>query len=349
MENKTDIPKEVMVVEEGEVVNEIIKSSDEINDSDVIEKPEIKKVLTYTPNYRAKLQDIQINKNYNIEETLKHDFDHIKQFYFKWIPEEGETTFDLNKNINIIDFNFNAIRGKDSYNRTYTVSMCIIDNYGNIYETIFNNYDGWNKDPRFKFDSIILKNKEQEILSDQVIDFIIDNNIIRKKNLSSDEIKKIQEIAGMGQEQTIKYVINRPQEIIEVKYDKNDILKDLLLSFPGCDPWDKSKELIEKYTTRISILLSSLDHDEDLFDELVYEKNNIKKMISRNIDIDDDDIQQLIENKKKILNRINNKINEIMDRSEDKNDEIEKLKVLLCKLENIPQKKMTTEFISTIE
>lgn len=309
-------------------------------------------VLTYTPGYGYELKDIKINKVYNIEyindcyedETTK---DYINfhsnskenlKFMIKWTPEEGETHIDINKNITIIDY----LLVKDNCGENQR--MYILDNYGNKYSSHAGG-NGYGEESYSNFYENILLQKDMNVLSDQVIDYIKQNNLIYK--LNSEQIKEIQKLADMGKEKTIKYVMEYPQSIIEVAYDKNNIIKELNIAFPTCDPWEKAKELFNKYSSMVNALTEEYEKDTELMTYFIGEKNNIEKLIRRNKDIDDKDIKELIEIKSSRLKGFESQIEGLLESNEVKKNKINKLNLLLCKLDptNIPEKILTTEFI----
>lgn len=306
-------------------------------------------LLTYTPGYGAELDNIQLNKIYSFDsiKVLKNKscqiWNNRELFYpvnnsikFKWIPKEEETQFDLDKNITIIDCMIDFDNKKTK----------IIDNYGNIH--ISGKTDGLSRESCIAFDSSILLNKtDKEILSDQVIDYIKQNNLICLPAINTEHIKQIQNIAGMEREKTIKYVMEYPQRVVEVEYDINDIIKELVIAFPGCDPWEKAKELFEKYTDMVDTLTEEYKNDKETLGHLIHEKNNIYKMIMRNKDIDDDDLKELIAIKTSKMESAESQIEEILERNKERRDKINKLNLLLCKLDatSIPEKTLTTEFI----
>lgn len=327
-------------------------------------------VLTYTPGYGSELQDIEINKIYEIE-INKCCMDKINNFNYpfhfnkkgngmklvcynkesmlhkiiiKWTPRASETHIEINKNVTIIDSllinrNTGSIDG-----------MYMLDNYGNKYIGKYNAnnniyHSGQNINNCILFESDILLQKDDEMLSDQVIDYIKQNNLIYI--LDSVQLKQIQKLAGMGREKTIRYVMEYPQSIVEVEYDKNDIIKELNIAFPGCDPWDKAKELFDKYDSMNNLLIEEYEKDTELMRYCIHEKNNIEKLISRNKDIDDEDIKNLIEIKCSKLKNIESQIEGILEKNDIRREKINKLNLLLCKLDvrNIPEKKLTTDFV----
>lgn len=320
-------------------------------------------VLTYTKNYGALLTDIQLNKEYSFgDENIKfstnlHNInneyipttfqysnlhDYFPKIKFVWNPKEGENYFDINKNFYIIDYIYVCI------NNYY--ELRIIDNYGNIHVSGMRNVDS----PKIIcFDSNILTNKEnEEILSDQVIDHIKNNNLIINWSNTSvnitnkiNEIKNIQKIAGMGKQKTIKYVLDQPQEILELEYESNEIIQDLIISFPDCDPWEKADELFTKYKDRLVELSKIQANENEIMSEIIHKKNNIEKLIAINNDIDDDEILALIEKKKEKLQSFELQINELFERNNNRRCEMNKLKILLTKLNNVPEKKLSTEFV----
>lgn len=313
-------------------------------------------LLTYTPGYGAELDNIQLNKIYSFDSikvfinkscqiwdknTNKSDFVRINNsFAFKWIPKEEETQFDLDKNISIIDYMVDFDNNK---------KIKIIDNYGNIHISGKGGFPHMSGSFRcIEFDSSILLNKtDKEILSDQVIDYIKQNNLICLPAINTEHIKQIQNIAGMGREKTIKYVMEYPQRVVEVEYDINNIIKELVIAFPGCDPWEKAKELFEKYTDMVDTLTEEYKNDKEILGHLIHEKNNIYKMIMRNKDIDDDDLKELIAIKTSKMESAESQIEEILERNKERREKINKLNLLLCKLDatSIPEKTLTTEFI----
>lgn len=289
-------------------------------------------VLTYTPGYGSELKDIEINKIYNIEsikccwengskQTIKADF----ELKINWIPKEGETHIDIDKSITFIDY----LLVKDKHGNIK--HMHILDNYGNIYSG------------GMYCSSDILLKKDDEMLSDQVIDYIKQNELIY--NLNSDQIKQIQKIAGMGREKTIKYVMEYPDVYVEAEYDINDIIKELNIAFPGCDPWEKAKELYDKYDSMDTVLVKEYKKDQELLNYCVREKNNIEKLIKCNKDIDDEDIRELIKIKSSKLKGIESQIECVLENNDVRKEKLHKLNLLMCKLFSIPEKILTTEFI----
>lgn len=335
-------------------------------------------LLTYTKNFGSVLNEIQVNKTYSFTERKRISLSNIRSCYgiyngninksiteyiitkeretqswnpynkncidfkFEWIPKEGETTFNIDNNINIIDYIYII---EDSQNGRIPSTpqndwLILIDNYGNIHKT----KRGSGNIMKFNSD-VLLKREDRKVLSDQVIDYIKKHNLICNVTLTTNDIIDIQNIAGMGQEKIIKYELEQPQKIIKMVYDKNDIIQDLILSFPGVDPWEKAKELMESYKGRL-IHLFQLNQDESLIlSDVIEKKNTIKKMIRRNKDIDDDDIKALIEMKKEKIKTFKLQIDELMNRHSLRCSEINKLEKLLCKLSNIPKKEIKTEFI----
>ena len=310
-------------------------------------------VLTYTPNYRAKLSNIVLNKKYSISNkvmnkemkistfsySLEYRADDSQSFkiMFKWEPKEGETKFNLNTNITIIDY----ILFTNNYGRIETIKL--IDNYGNIH--IVNDVN-IQQDLLASFTSSIIENKEGlEILSDQVIDFIIDNNVVCNPTIGSDYIKQIQKIAGTGKEKKITYTIKDTCETRDITYDRNDIIKDIVISFPGEDPWEKADDLYDIYESKYDKLNDEHDGDIKLLKSLVHTKNNIMDLITRNKDIDDEDILELIEIKKLKLTAIERQIDDLLEKNSTRYEEIIKLKLLISKLELIPEKDCGTDFI----
>jgi hypothetical protein len=323
-------------------------------------------VLTYTPGYRAVLNGLDVNKGYALAsmdgcktgglsdngssgfrqmievEDYIGEIDNIS-ICFKWAPGGGERHFELNPDITIIEV---LVFKACSRGGSPVIQTRFIDNYGNIHSSCPNKaYYGTPLEHRFAFSSDILTPTEDEMLSDQVIDFIKDNNLIYNLNITSDHFKQIQALAGTGREKTIKYVIEQPREIVELKYDRNDILRDLLISFPGCDPWEKASELLALYSSILDDHMRERDDDLKTCKSCVTEKNNIEKMIVRNRDIDDPDIRAVVEMKRTKLGRIEELISDIKTRDASRQGEMRKLRQLICKLNNIPKKLCSTEFI----
>lgn len=297
-------------------------------------------VLTYTPGYGSELKDIEINKIYNIEsikccwengnkQTIKADF----KLKINWIPKEGETHIDIDKSITFIDY----MLVKDKHGNTKR--MHILDNYGNKYHC----FDAHCPSGSILFMSDILLKKDDEMLSDQVIDYIKQNELIY--NLNSDQIKQIQKIAGMGREKTIKYVMEFQGVNVEAEYDINDIIKELNIAFPDCDPWEKAKELYDKYESMRTVLVEEYRKDQELLNYCVREKNNIEKLIKCNKDIDDEDIRELIKIKSSKLKGIESQIECVLENNDVRKEKLHKLNLLMCKLDSIPEKILTTEFI----
>lgn len=313
-------------------------------------------VLTYTPGYRAVLNGLDVNTGYALASMdgckggyLYNDIRGImpereqekmgKSICFKWTPGGGVRHFELNPDITIIEMLI--IRSCLSCGTPF-VRVRFIDNYGNIHDS---NNTHEHREPFYNFSSDILTPTEDEMLSDQVIDFIKDNNLIYNLNITSDHFKQIQGLAGTGREKIIKYVIDQPREIVELKYDRNDILRDLLISFPGCDPWVKASELLALYNSILDDHMRERDDDLKTCKSCVTEKNNIEKMIVRNRDIDDPDIRAVVEMKQAKLGRIEALITDIKTRDASRRGEMRKLRQLICKLNNIPKKSCSTEFI----
>lgn len=297
-------------------------------------------VLTYTPNYRVELTNIMLNKvysfNYKFGTRDKNNI--LYKFIFKWEPTEGEINFNLNKNFTIID----CIPILVTNQNVYVNQVKIIDNYGNIHVA----YNNHNREAPKIFSSSIIENKEgQEVLSDQVIDFIKDNNIVSNNTITSEHIKQIQKIAGTGKEKKITYTIDDTCEIRDISYDRNDIIKDLIISYPGEDPWEKAKELYSIYEKKYEKLNDEREEDIKLLRTLVHTKNNIMNLISRNKDIDDEDILELLRIKKIKLTSIERQIDYILEKNSTRYEEIIKLKLLISKLDLIPKKECGTEFI----
>lgn len=330
-------------------------------------------LLTYTKNYGSVLSEIQVNKTYSFKERKRISSSNITGFYdiyngtinksiteyiitkeretqiynpynkncidfkFEWNPKEGETTFNIDNNISIIDYIY-IIEAKNT--STHNDWLIIIDNYGNIHKT----KRGSGNIMKFNSD-VLLKREDRKVLSDQVIDYIKKHNLICNVTLTTNDIIDIQNIAGMGQEKIIKYELEQPQKIINMVYDKNDIIQDLILSFPGVDPWEKAKELMESYKGRLIHLFQLNQNESLILSDVIEKKNTIKKMIRRNKDIDDDDIKALIEMKKEKVKTFELQIDELMNRHSLRCSEINKLEKLLCKLSNISKKEIKTEFI----
>lgn len=319
--------------------------------------------LTYTPNYGAKLTDIKVNTKYTFAKGKilsecdgKLNFESggssfsfrcvdnlgqngVCEFCFEWHPKEGETSFAQDESTTIIDYAYI----NDKYGKPHT--MIIIDNYGNIHRTRRRPIIRGNSMEWYSFANGILRKKDQEPLSDQVIDYIQRNNIVCNPTITSEHIKQIQELAGMGREKTITYTVDSPCETVEIVYDKNDILKDLMVSFPGCDPWEKAEELQTRYDISLKELMEESDRDTETMNEFVRAKTNIEKVISRNRDIDDEDIRELIEMKKAKLSILESQIDDILVRNHERRVQVTELKVLLSKLNHIPEKTTETDFI----
>lgn len=310
------------------------------------------KLLTYTPGYGSVLKDIQVNKIYEVPESvgqMTHTWgsfelqrinqinhkginNHKYKILFKWSPKPGEVNFNINDKITIIDYVKIQIPGDTTY------YLRIIDNYGNIYT------NSWNNQTTQELSSDILLEKNEEMLSDQVIEYIKKYKLVCNVAIQSEDIKQIQKIAGMGREKTITYTLENPQKIVEEKYDINSVIKDLIVAFPGCDPWEKADELTKKYKSKLQQLKKDEHIDRDILSECCKQKTNTAKLISRNRDIDDEDVKSLVEMKVSKLRGIEAQIKEVLERCEIRTREVNKLKPLLVKLLNIPEKSATTDF-----
>tara|TARA_Y100000780_G_C13683217_1_gene416780 strand:+ start:914 stop:1864 length:951 start_codon:yes stop_codon:yes gene_type:complete len=309
-------------------------------------------LLTYTHNYSSELSDIELNKRYKINNIKQCYIDNYgsnlqinpekmtdettREFHLtvKWVPKQGETHIEINKDITFIDYlvviNSNGGNVKSTY---------ILDNYGNKHKCCCDH------NLNISVNSNILTQKDGEILSDQVIDYIKDNGLICI--LNSEQIKQIQKLADLGKEKTIKYVMECPQTIIEIDYDRNNIIRDLIIAFPGCDPWKKSIELFYEYSDIVCVLEDEYEKNTKLLEYCICQKNNIQKLIKRNKDIDDEDIKELIEIKRSKLENIESQIEGILESNSVKREKLNKYNILLCKLdlENFPEKNLTTEFM----
>ena len=71
-------------------------------------------------------------------------------------------------------------------------------------------------------------------------------------------------------------------------------------------------------------------------------------LITRNKDIDDEDILELIEIKKLKLTAIERQIDDLLEKNSTRYEEIIKLKLLISKLELIPEKDCGTDFIQEL-